>query len=59
MINCFGALSSAVPVLGIFGAVFWRIACNVFGAIFCFVYDKIYEKIYLKTSEEKTVNNAA
>lgn len=59
MINCFGALSSAVPILGILGAVFWRIACNVFGAIFCFVYDKIYEKIYLKTSAEKTVNNAA
>lgn len=52
MINCFGALVTAVPILGVLGAVFWRIACNVLGAIFCFVYDKIYERIYIKNDRE-------
>ncbi len=58
--NCFGALSSAVPVLGLGGAIILRILNNGIGAIyskvFNYIFDKVDEKIMAKHKAKK-INN--
>lgn len=46
--NCFGALTTAVPVFGLGGAIILRILNNAFGAIYSKLYDKYFEVIYNK-----------
>lgn len=58
--NCFGALSSAVPIFGLEGAVILRILNNGFGAIyskfFNTLFDSIYEKVVYKDKVERATN---
>lgn len=46
--NCFGALTTAVPVFGLSGAIVLRILNNAFGAIYSKIYDKYFEVVYNK-----------
>ncbi|RDY28188.1 FUSC family protein [Romboutsia weinsteinii] len=43
--NCFGALSTAIPILGFEGAIIFRIINNLFGAIYTKAFDKVFNKI--------------
>ena len=58
--NCFGALASAVPVLGLGGAIILRILNNGFGAIyskvFNYIFNKVDEKINYKLNTQTTIN---
>ena len=58
--NCFGALASAVPVLGLGGAIILRILNNGFGAIyskvFNYIFNKVDEKINYKLKTQTTIN---
>lgn len=49
--NSFGALSSAVPLLGLEVAIIFRIVDNAFGAIYGKVFSKVFDKI-----EEKLIS---
>lgn len=56
--NCFGALSSAVPVLGLGGAIILRILNNGIGAIYSKVFNYVFDKVYKKMMEkQKTKEN--
>ena len=44
--NCFGALASAIPLLGLGGAIILRIINNIFGALYTKIFDKMYDKVY-------------
>lgn len=44
--NCFGALVAAVPVLGLQGAIFFRIVNNIFGAVYSKIFNKIYDTMH-------------
>lgn len=58
--NCFGALTSAVPVLGLEGAIILRILNNAFGAIyskvFSYAFDKVDEKIAIRNNVEEVAS---
>lgn len=44
--NCFGALSTAIPILGLEGAIIFRIVNNLFGAIYTKTFDKLFNKVH-------------
>lgn len=46
--NCFGALTTAVPLFGLGGSIILRILNNTFAAIYSKLYDKCFEAIYNK-----------
>lgn len=46
--NCFGALSTAIPIFGLQWAIIIRIFDNVFGAIYSKLFDKFFDKIFSK-----------
>lgn len=55
--NCFGALTTAVPLFGLGGAIILRILNNAFGAIYSKIYDKYFEAIYDKISTRRSVGD--
>ncbi len=59
--NAFGALSSAVPLLGLDVALIFRVVDNAFGAIygkvFSDLYDMVVDKFTKKNVEEVSISN--
>ena len=56
--NVFGALSSAVPILGLPVAVIFRIVDNVFGALYGKFFSRLFDKVesrFIKNIEEVPV----
>jgi hypothetical protein len=56
--NVFGALSSAVPILGLPVAVIFRIVDNVFGALYGKFFSRLFDKVesrFIKKIEEVPV----
>lgn len=54
--NCFGALTSAVPIFGLWDAVVLRIINNIIAAVYTNVYMKIFDKIENKLLSINTVS---
>ena len=54
--NCFGALTAAVPLFGLGGAIVLRILNNAFGSIYSKLYDKYFEVIYNKISGRNSID---
>ncbi|MGL5330276.1 MAG: FUSC family protein [Peptostreptococcaceae bacterium] len=54
--NCFGALTSVIPVMGLGTAIIMRILNNVFGALYTKIFDNIFDKIYEKINIKKVVD---
>ena len=59
--NYFGGLTSAIPVLGLEGALIIRLLNGCFGSIYSRVYDKIFdiihEKITFRNKIEQVTTN--
>ncbi|MGL5152496.1 MAG: FUSC family protein [Clostridium sp.] len=53
--NCFGALSVAIPMFGLSGAIIVRILTNTIGAIFSKMYDYLFERVYDNLTESNEV----
>ena len=43
--NCFGALSTSIPILGLEEAIIFRIVNNLFGSIYTKVFNKLFNKV--------------
>lgn len=54
--NCFGSLASAVPILGLWGAIIFRIVDNVFGVFYSKLFNNLFDKIDEKLSNRKVAN---
>lgn len=53
--NAFGALSSAVPILGLEIAIIFRIVNNIFGAMYGRLFSKIFDKIEEKITSRSII----
>lgn len=42
--NCFGALTAAIPIFGLWWAIVIRIVNNIIGAIYANIYNKLFDK---------------
>jgi hypothetical protein len=57
--NAFGALSSAVPLLGFNVAIIFRIVDNIFGAIYGNLFSKLFDKIEYKLMNKNKVEEVS
>ena len=51
--NCFGALSSAIVILGVWPAIILRIINNVFGCFYAKAFDHVFDIIYEKINNSR------
>lgn len=56
--NCFGALTAAVPVLGLVGAIIFRIFNNAFGAVYSKLFNKVFDIVDSKIFVGNTMDEA-
>ena len=56
--NCFGALTVAVPIFGLEGAIILRIFNNVFGVVYSNLFNNIFDIIDNKVSARENMDNA-
>lgn len=54
--NCFGALTAAVPIFGLWWAIVIRIVNNIIGVIYCKVYNKIFNTIDERIFSKNTIS---
>lgn len=54
--NCFGALSSAIPIIGLEGAIIFRIVNNFFGTIFTKAFNRLFNKLHDIIYDKYTIN---
>lgn len=54
--NCFGALTAAVPIFGLWWAMVIRIVNNIIGVVYCKVYNKIFNTIDERIFSKNTIS---
>ena len=57
--NCFGALASVIPILGLEGAIVLRVAYNILGSLYAKCFNKIFDKVADKIEIEGIIDEMA
>lgn len=57
--NCFGALSTSIPILGLEGAIIFRIVNNFFGALYTKAFNKLFNKVHDIISNTDVIDEMA
>lgn len=57
--NCFGALSSAIPIIGLQEAIIFRILNNLFGSLYAKAFDKVFNKVHNIIFDTKILDEMA